>query len=162
MACAWSWHVHGGSQLVAWLLSCELLIPFSKLSTFCRKDPVHGHCDLRRELKPFIDSKVFQRLRHLKQLGLTHLIYPGARCGQYTFAEYSTWQYAWDACHACSLLSRHIAGRQHAAGAAAAEAGLATLAQNVQPFVQHLMAHAYILLVARAYGSWLHIPFTQR
>lgn len=46
------------------------------------KDPVHGTMQFTSAedawLKPFIDSPNFQRLRHIKQLGMGDLIFPGA------------------------------------------------------------------------------------
>lgn len=46
------------------------------------KDPVHGTLQFDDSenawIKPFIDHPLFQRLRHIKQLGLADLIFPGA------------------------------------------------------------------------------------
>lgn len=46
------------------------------------KDPVHGTMQFTSHedawVKPFIDSPPFQRLRHIKQLGLGDYIFPGA------------------------------------------------------------------------------------
>ncbi|EKD55187.1 MAG: hypothetical protein ACD_60C00025G0084 [uncultured bacterium] len=46
------------------------------------KDPVHGTMQFTtkedRWIKPFIDSPHFQRLRHIKQLGMGDFIFPGA------------------------------------------------------------------------------------
>lgn len=46
------------------------------------KDPVHDTIQFTDEedrwIKPFIDSPHFQRLRHIKQMGLGDLIFPGA------------------------------------------------------------------------------------
>lgn len=46
------------------------------------KDPVHGTMEFTSLedawVKPFIDSNNFQRLRHIKQLGLGDFIFPGA------------------------------------------------------------------------------------
>lgn len=46
------------------------------------KDPVHGTMQFTSHedawVKPFIDSPNFQRLRHIKQLGLGDFIFPGA------------------------------------------------------------------------------------
>ncbi len=46
------------------------------------KDPVHGTLQFttleNSWIKPFIDSPDFQRLRHIKQLGMGDLIFPGA------------------------------------------------------------------------------------
>jgi HD superfamily phosphohydrolase len=46
------------------------------------KDPVHGTMQFKSAednwIKPFIDSPNFQRLRHIKQLGMGDYIFPGA------------------------------------------------------------------------------------
>ncbi|OGT11884.1 MAG: hypothetical protein A2X77_03915 [Gammaproteobacteria bacterium GWE2_42_36] len=46
------------------------------------KDPIHGSIQLTSQedhwIKPFLDSENFQRLRHIKQLGLADWIFPGA------------------------------------------------------------------------------------
>ncbi|PON59332.1 Ribonuclease Y [Parasponia andersonii] len=41
-------------------------------------DNVHGNIYLEPLFLKFIDTEQFQRLRDLKQLGLTHMVYPGA------------------------------------------------------------------------------------
>jgi len=42
------------------------------------KDPVHGYIKVYNHERCIIDSLAFQRLRRLKQLSTTHLVYPGA------------------------------------------------------------------------------------
>ena len=43
------------------------------------KDPVHGYIELRDSLvSRLIDTRAFQRLRHVRQLSATNLVYPGA------------------------------------------------------------------------------------
>lgn len=42
------------------------------------RDNVHGNIYLNPLLLKFIDTEQFQRLRDLKQLGMAHLVYPGA------------------------------------------------------------------------------------
>ncbi|KAL9246498.1 hypothetical protein vseg_020025 [Gypsophila vaccaria] len=42
------------------------------------KDNVHGFIPIDQLALQFVDTEQFQRLRDLKQLGLTHMVYPGA------------------------------------------------------------------------------------
>lgn len=43
------------------------------------KDPVHGYIPVKNDfVKGIMDHRAFQRLRHLKQLSATNLVYPGA------------------------------------------------------------------------------------
>ncbi|MCP4092051.1 MAG: HD domain-containing protein [Planctomycetes bacterium] len=43
------------------------------------RDPVHGDIPLTREELQVLDTAEMQRLRNVRQLGATHLIYPGAQ-----------------------------------------------------------------------------------
>lgn len=42
------------------------------------KDPVHGYIEASSDLVPLIDAAPVQRLRHVRQLGFSYLVYPGA------------------------------------------------------------------------------------
>ena len=42
------------------------------------RDPIHVFIRLDSNERKVLDSRAFQRLRHIHQLGLTHLVYPGA------------------------------------------------------------------------------------
>lgn len=42
------------------------------------RDPIHGFIDVSEDEKKIIDSKPFQRLRNIKQLATTNLVYHGA------------------------------------------------------------------------------------
>jgi HD superfamily phosphohydrolase len=42
------------------------------------KDPVHGYIQVDSELLPLLDSPEVQRLRYIRQLGFSYLVYPGA------------------------------------------------------------------------------------
>lgn len=41
-------------------------------------DPVHGSIELSEICVKIIDTKWFQRLRYIKQLGAVYYVYPGA------------------------------------------------------------------------------------
>jgi HD superfamily phosphohydrolase len=56
-----------------WGLDPEYLVP-SKVIT----DPIHGDVYVTELERIFIDTEPFERLRRIKQLGNTHLVYPGA------------------------------------------------------------------------------------
>ncbi|XP_052402770.1 deoxynucleoside triphosphate triphosphohydrolase SAMHD1-like [Carassius gibelio] len=51
---------------------------FSKEQMKIFNDPIHGHMELHPLMVKIIDTPQFQRLRHIKQLGGTYLVYPGA------------------------------------------------------------------------------------
>ncbi|KAK2909492.1 hypothetical protein Q8A67_005329 [Cirrhinus molitorella] len=53
-------------------------LDFSKEQTKIFNDPIHGHMEMHPLLVKIIDTPQFQRLRHIKQLGGTYLVYPGA------------------------------------------------------------------------------------
>lgn len=42
------------------------------------RDPIHDFITLDEDERRVVDSRPFQRLRHITQLALTHLVYPGA------------------------------------------------------------------------------------
>lgn len=42
------------------------------------KDPVHGYVEVDEDLLPLLDSPAIQRLRYVRQLGFSYLVYPGA------------------------------------------------------------------------------------
>jgi len=63
------------------------------------RDPIHGTIDVSEEEKAVIDSRYYQRLRHVRQLGFGDLAFPGATHTR----------------HAHSLGAMHVASRVFAA-----------------------------------------------
>jgi HD superfamily phosphohydrolase len=42
------------------------------------RDPIHGYIEIRPYIERLLDTKIFQRLRNVKQLGWTNLVFPGS------------------------------------------------------------------------------------
>ncbi|KAJ8257847.1 hypothetical protein GJAV_G00190380 [Gymnothorax javanicus] len=53
-----------------WQISADTMKVFN--------DPIHGHIEMHPLLVKIIDTPQFQRLRHIKQLGGTYYVFPGA------------------------------------------------------------------------------------
>lgn len=66
------------------------------------KDPVHGYVEVDEEILPLLDAPVIQRLRYIRQLGFSYLVYPGANHSRF----------------------EHSVGTMHLAGVACREFGL--------------------------------------
>lgn len=49
-------------------------------------DPVHGFVSVPKRLVPLIETPEFQRLRRIRQLGLGHLVFPGAEHTRFAHA----------------------------------------------------------------------------
>ncbi|KAL2103989.1 hypothetical protein ACEWY4_000857 [Coilia grayii] len=60
------------------LHSLQKLWLFTSVSMKVFNDPIHGHIEMHPLLVRIIDTPQFQRLRHIKQLGGTYLVFPGA------------------------------------------------------------------------------------
>ena len=61
------------------------------------RDPVHGSVPLRPLEAALLDTRPMQRLRRIRQLGLTHLVFPGA--------EHSRFGHSVGACHVAGRLA---------------------------------------------------------
>jgi HD superfamily phosphohydrolase len=62
------------------------------------RDPVHGDIEVNHLEVRIIDTSAFQRLRRIKQLGVAHLVYPGA--------EHSRFQHSLGTLHMAKRLLR--------------------------------------------------------
>ena len=64
------------------------------------KDPVHGYIQVDPDLLSLLDSPEVQRLRHIRQLGFSYLVYPGA--------HHTRFEHSLGAMHLASLMSKQI------------------------------------------------------
>lgn len=67
-------------------------------------DVVHGHIELPTLIMKFIDTPQFQRLRFIKQLGATDLVYPGA--------VHTRFAHCIGTCHLAGKLIKHLQRKQ--------------------------------------------------
>lgn len=65
------------------------------------RDPIHGFIGLRPVEAALVDTLPFQRLRRVRQLGLTAMVYPGA--------EHSRFTHSLGACHVAGQLAETLA-----------------------------------------------------
>ena len=83
-------------------------------------DPVYGFIDISYPLSfDIIEHPYFQRLRHIKQLGLTYLVYPGA--------NHSRFQHALGAMHLIELAIDVLRAKGHHISIEEAEAASAAI-----------------------------------
>ncbi|KAE8665676.1 HD domain-containing metal-dependent phosphohydrolase family protein isoform 4 [Hibiscus syriacus] len=66
------------SENLSFSPDCDLSPPHDRRLSKHVRDNVHGNIYLDPLSLKFIDTEQFQRLRELKQLGLVHMVYPGA------------------------------------------------------------------------------------
>ena len=63
-------------------------------------DPVHGHIDLPQICVDIIDTPQFQRLRDLKQMGVSYHVFPGA--------THNRFEHSIGTCHMATRLMEHL------------------------------------------------------
>jgi hypothetical protein len=69
------------------------------------RDPIHGTIDVSDEEKAVIDSRYYQRLRHVRQLGFGDLAFPGA--------THTRHAHSLGAMHVASRVFQAVAGRSN-------------------------------------------------
>ncbi len=68
------------------------------------RDPIHGYIEIRPYIERLLDTKIVQRLRNVKQLGWTNLVYPGSNHSRY---EHSLGTY-----YLASRLASELSGQE--------------------------------------------------
>lgn len=64
------------------------------------KDPVHGYVEVPSELVPLLDSPPVQRLRYVRQLGFSYLVYPGA--------HHTRFEHSLGTMHLAGVMAAHL------------------------------------------------------
>ncbi len=64
------------------------------------RDPIHRFIELSEQERRAIDARCFQRLRGIKQLAMTHLVYPGA--------EHTRFEHSLGVCHLAGRIAQEI------------------------------------------------------
>lgn len=77
---------------------CSLHVLVPKSTTI--RDPIHGMIALAPAEWAAVDTQVFQRLRGVRQLAMTHLVYPGAL--------HTRFEHSIGVCHVAGLLARRL------------------------------------------------------
>lgn len=107
-------------------------------------DPVHGFITIPAGIpRCIIDHPIFQRLRYIRQLGLTHLVYPGA--------QHTRYQHALGAMHLMQLALATLRQKGHSISYSEEEAALAAILLHDAghgPFSHCLEGHLL--------GPWQH------
>ena len=63
-------------------------------------DPIHGFIDITPLMQYIIDTREFQRLRYLKQLGAVHFVYPSA--------THTRFEHSIGVSHLAFIMSNHL------------------------------------------------------
>ncbi|HVP93825.1 MAG TPA: HD domain-containing protein [Methanoregulaceae archaeon] len=64
------------------------------------KDPVHGYVEVDKSIIPILDSAPVQRLRYIRQLGFSYLVYPGA--------NHTRFEHSLGTMHLAGMMSRQL------------------------------------------------------
>ncbi|HIH44681.1 MAG TPA: HD domain-containing protein, partial [Candidatus Methanoperedenaceae archaeon] len=67
------------------------------------RDPVHGYIELGELPLSLLDTKEVQRLRRIRQLGLSHLVYPGA--------NHTRFEHSLGVMHLAKYMTAHVEER---------------------------------------------------
>jgi len=95
-------------------------------------DAIHGHIHISTDMMIYIDTEEFQRLRELKQLGLAHMVFPGATGDRF--------QHSIGVMYACEQVILHL--------------------QNIQPELNITQREIYLIKVSALLHDVLHGPLS--
>lgn len=104
------------------------------------KDPIHGFIEVEAEINELLDSPPMQRLRYIKQLGFSYLVYPGA--------NHSRFEHSLGAMHLARLMCRHLRlddAEQKVVTIAALlhDSGHGPFSHTTEPFMKEYIGHGH-------------------
>jgi len=112
----------------------------------CFRDPIHGFVEVDDSFIGIIDSAFFQRLRRIKQLAFSDLVYHGA--------EHSRFGHSLGAYHLASQISRRL----KIEGEVKDEFRLAALLHDIG---HHPYSHAFESALQKSYKDYEHEKYTE-
>lgn len=98
------------------------------------RDPIWDNIRVDRTALELVDTPVFQRLRHVRQLGLAYLVYPGA--------THTRFEHALGAYHLCRVAIALIRERGELSGVTDEECQVTTLAALLHDVGHYPFSHA--------------------
>jgi HD superfamily phosphohydrolase len=104
------------------------------------KDPVHGYVEIDEWLLPLLDAPEVQRLRYIRQLGFSYLVYPGA--------NHTRFEHALGAMHLAGIVCRQVGLTEHDRRTIVAAALLHDIAHGPfshasEPLMEELLGHGH-------------------
>jgi uncharacterized protein len=100
------------------------------------KDPVHGYIEVDDTALRILDSPGLQRLRHIKQLGFSYLVYPGA--------NHTRFEHSLGTMHLAAMMCRQLSldtanTRLVAASALLHDIGHGPYSHAIEPFMKEFL-----------------------
>ena len=104
------------------------------------KDPVHGYVEVEEFVLPLLDSPVLQRLRYVKQLGFSYLVYPGA--------NHTRFEHSLGTMHLAGVMCRQIGlcepeRRLILASALIHDIGHGPFSHVIEPLMREFLGHSH-------------------
>ena len=104
------------------------------------KDPVHGYVEVEDWVLPLLDSSMLQRLRYVKQLGFSYLVYPGA--------NHTRFEHSLGTMHLAGLMCRQIGleepeRRLILVAALIHDIGHGPLSHAIEPLMREYLGHSH-------------------
>ena len=116
------------------------------------KDPVHGYIEVDKAVIPILDSAPVQRLRYVRQLGFSYLVYPGA--------NHTRFEHSLGAMHLAGMMSRQLGlsnedTRLVAVAAILHDIGHGPFSHSIEPVMEEFTGRSHHEILDRLDGPVL-------